>query len=504
MRDLFNALQDQYQTLIARAEKSESDEAFLDDVRSFISDAKRAGATISDLNQRSQLRAWIRFLANLLYDATGVYPDITLQPLADGQLVGPKAEPNEKPPTPRRLAWTLLGGATVIIIAVGLATVGWMSRWTEPRPTAAPTPTSLPTPTPALFVIEAAVGAQLAPSGALEMPADTFCLGTSEIVAELSIEGIESETEWWWEVQRDGEIIDARPAAPWGQESQRTVVHVLTAGTEGLEPGHYDLLIYVRGYDLAGVHSFRVLDTPPRILNLQIADVPDSKGQTPDESDDTPVEDEFEAGVRVFYLSYDYEGWCPGLQVSHALYYEGEIIQERIDVWNGLPQGQAQISFQAPGDEPFSPGGYEATVMVANEEPVGTEFLVERIVPDVTPPAFGDITIALGAQPDGQPILTMAENRFDWNTKVIYAIFDYVGMTDGLEWTVVWTRNDGEVAREKRFWDVKADGAQGTYWAAYYSQDGRPISGGNYAVTLYIGNVAQRTAELTVLYYVPR
>jgi hypothetical protein len=223
MRDLFNALQDQYQTLIARAEKNESDEAFLDDVRSFISDVKRAGATISDLNERSQLRAWIRFLASLLYDATGVYPDITLQPLTEGQLVSPKAEPSEKPPTPHGFAWTLLGGAIVVIIAVGLAAVGWMSRWSEPRPTAVPTLTPIPTPTPALFVIEAAVGAQLAPSGALEMPADTFCLGISEIVAELKMEGIKSEMEWWWEVQRDGKIINAQPAAPWGQEGRALV-----------------------------------------------------------------------------------------------------------------------------------------------------------------------------------------------------------------------------------------------------------------------------------------
>jgi hypothetical protein len=504
MRDRFSTLQEQYQALIARTEKSEADEMFLDDVRSFISDAKRAGATVSDLNERSQLRAWMRFLASLLYDATGVYPDITLQPLTEGQLVGPKPEPSEKPPAPPGLAWTLLGGATVVIIAAGLAAVGWMSRWTAPLPTEVPTLTPLPTPTPALFVIEAAVGAQLAPSGALEMPTDTFCLGISEIVAELKMEGIKPEMEWWWEVQRDGKVIDAQPAAPWGQETQRTVVHILASGPEGIEPGYYDLLIYVRGYDVAGMRSFRVLDTHPRILNPQIADVPDSNRQTPDESGDTPVGGKFEAGVRVFYLSYDYEGWCPGLQVSHALYYEGEIIQERADVWDGLPQGQAQISFQAPGDEPFSPGGYEATVTVASEELASAEFLIERGVPDVIPPAFGDITIALGVQPEGQPILTVAENRFDWNTKVVYAIFKYVGMRDGLEWTVVWTRNNEEIAREERFWDEEADGTQGTHWVAYYNQDGRTIPGGNYAVTLYIENVAQRTAEFSVLYYVPR
>jgi hypothetical protein len=503
MTDLFNTLQDQYQTLIARMEKGESDEQFLKDARSFISDAKRAGATISDLNERSQLRAWMRFLASVLYDATGVYPDITLQPLTEGQLIGPKPEPSERPPAPRGLAWTLLGGAAVAIIAVSLAAVGWMSQWTSPRPAESPTPIPAPTPTPALFVIDAAVGAQLAPSGALEMPTDTFCLGTSEIVADLTIEGIKPGMEWWWEVQRDGETIDAQPAAPWGQEAQRATVHILTGGSGGVEPGHYDLLVYVGGYDVVGVKSFRVLDTLPRVFDLQVADVPDLSRQTREGSGGTPAGDEFEAGVRVFYLGYSYEGWCPGLEIAHTLYHEGEIVQESVDTWDGPQKGLAQISFQAPGNEPFPPGSYEATVTVANEEAARARFSIEKAVPDVIPPTFGDITVALGVQPDGQPILTRTENRFDWNTKVIYAIFEYAGMKDGLKWTTVWTRNGAEVAREERFWDVEADGTQGKRWVTYYDKDRQQIPGGNYSVMLYIEDVVQSTAEFTILYYVP-
>ena len=119
-------------------------------------------------------------------------------------------------------------------------------------------------------------------------------------------------------------------------------------------------------------------------------------------------------------------------------------------------------------------------------------------------PAFGDITIALGVQPNGQPILTMQDNRFDWNTKVVHAVFDYVGMSDGLGWGVVWMRNDQEVAREEHFWDVETDGVEGTLWVAYYAEGGRTINGGDYSVTLYIENIAQRAAEFNIRYYVPR
>jgi hypothetical protein len=505
MSNLFNTLQDRYQTLVARAETGEMDESFLEDVRTFISDARKAGATIPDLNERSQLRAWMRFLASLSYEATGIYPDIILQPLTEGELVGPKPEPSEKQAPSPPLTWTLLGGAAVIIIAVGLVAVGWMSRWTSPRLAEGPTPTPIPTPTPVLFVTDAAVGAQLAPSGALETPADTFCMGTPEIIAELTLEGIKPEMEWWWEVQRDGETIDSQHPAPWGQETQSTIVHILAGGPEGVGPGEYELLVYVDEYGVVGTRSFRVLDTRPSVFNLQVADVPDLSRKPPDESGGTTsAGDEFEPGVRVLYLSYDYEGWCPGLEISHALYREGEVVQESVEIWDGTTKGQAQTTFQASGDEPFSSGNYEATVVVAGRESAHTGFSIKQSVPDEVRPAFGDITIALGAQPDGQPILTAAGNRFDWNTKVVYAIFEYVGMSDGLEWTVVWMRGEAEVAREERFWDVEADGVRGVRWVTYYDESGRTIPSGDYTVTLYIENAVQSAAEFTILYYVSR
>ena len=53
---------------------------------------------------------------------------------------------------------------------------------------------------------------------------------------------------------------------------------------------------------------------------------------------------------------------------------------------------------------------------------------------------------------------TLVGNEFDWNTKAVYAVFDYTGMQDGTAWTVVWSRNGSEVAREDHFWDASRDG----------------------------------------------
>jgi len=495
MSDLLDTFQQQHQEKLGQLKRSEVDKVFLDEIHALIANLRQAGAITASPAERGQLRTLMRFWANAVYDHTGVYPDTMLQP-PDPTRVPPPEEPSRRPLPP--LAWMLAGGAAVVVIAVGLVVIGWLS---QPRDSVEEAPrlvlTPIPTPTPLPFVSHAAVGTEFDENGALKMGADTFCLGTSEIVAEFALEGIEPETVWRWEVQREGEVVAGKTAAPWGREAQH-IIRALTGGPEGVEPGRYELLIYV-GEQVVGARSFQVLDTAPRVFNLRVADVPKPSEETPDGSG----RNAFESGVRVIYLNYEYEGLCPGLDVSHALYHEGKPIWESVDTWSGAPQGQAQIGLQAPGDLPFSPGGYEATVAVAGEEQARVELMIGEATSREVPPAFVGVTIALGVQPDGTPILTAPDNRFDWNTKAVYAIFGYRGMTDKLAWSAVWMHNGKEVTRQEEFWNVGAAGTEGTHWVAYHSELGRVLPGGNYSVTLYVENIAQRTADFNIRYYVP-
>ena len=504
MSDVFDILQERYQALVARHAGGETEEEFLEDARTFVSDARQAGAAVADLNQRSQLRAWMRFLANALYDATGIYPDSALQPLARGQLVRPQPERKPEPSHSFSLPWMLVGGAAVAIIAAGVfaagvltagvftapSALGWLSRPEEIAE-------EIPTPGPVPFVSYAAVGAGLDSDGAVQAAADTFCQGTREIVAEFALERAEPGTEWRWEVRRGADVVAAQPATPWDPESGRVTVRALTGGPEGVEPGQYDLRIYADG-QLVGLRSFHVLETAPRVFNLQIADVPDPAG-------DASQARAFEPGVRVIYLAYEFEGFCPAIEVSHTLYQGEEPLHERAFAWPGTPSGQARVSFLAPGDGPFPPSRYEVAVTIAGQEQERVEFAIESPPPEpeTVSPAFGDVTIALGVQPDGTPIITSSENSFDWNTKVIYAIFDHVGMRDGLRWSAVWRREGQEVARKESFWDTEADGGEGTHWVAYQGERGQVLFGGTYSVTLAIDGTAQRTADFEVIYYVP-
>lgn len=479
MSDLLDAFQRRHQQKLEQLKHGPVDEAFLESVALLLSDLRQAGAVVADPVRRGQLRALAHFWGNVLYDQTGTYPDTTLQPPEPDRTYAAPAPPRRPLPP---LNWILIGGAATLLIAAGLAAVSWFAR---------SGPVARPVATPAPIVSQVTVGT-LAANGTL-IPADVFCTGTPQIVARFALD-IEPGTVWRWEVQRGSTTVISQTAVLGKEENAERVVTVLTGGVTGVEAGRYNLLVYV-GEQMAAAHPFHVLATPPRIVRLRVSDVPE------------PTDDsEFAAGVRVLYLTYDYEGMCTGLRVAHVLYRDGEPLQENAETWSGPSSGSAQVSFQAAKGRPFPPGKYEATVMVAGVEAARVRFAIEEAqaaTPTPPSPAFGTILIALGVQPDGTPILTAPNNIFDWNTKVVYAIFDYSGMSDGISWEVVWRRAGQEVARQEGFWDVESAGMQGRRWVAYYDPRGVVLPGGTYSVTLAIGNVVQRTADFQILFYVP-
>jgi hypothetical protein len=185
-----------------------------------------------------------------------------------------------------------------------------------------------------------------------------------------------------------------------------------------------------------------------------------------------------------------------------VLYRRGELMQENVVVWSGDSQGRAQIGMQAPAGGPFSPGEYEIAVSVAGEERGRVSFTIDGEggeAPAMVPPAFGDIAVALGVQPDGAPILAQGA-PFGWATRVVHAVFDYEGMSDGVPWSVVWTRDGTELAREDYTWDAEAAASEGTYWVTLAGEGGEPLGGGSYTVTLYINGQRRNAADFQIYY----
>ncbi|MBU0704640.1 MAG: hypothetical protein KKC18_12335, partial [Chloroflexi bacterium] len=271
MSDILKALQRRHREKLDQLQHGEADEALLDGIQLLIADLRQAGVSVAAPAERGQLRALMHFWGNVVYDRTEAYPDTTLHPPDPKRAIYPvKASARSSPPS---WVWTLVGGAAVIIIAVGLVTAGQAARPDGPPPAEVAVP----------FLRHIAVGERLNSNGALEMASDTFCLNTFGIVAEVALEGLEPETEWRWEVKRSGEVVAEQPAAPWDREAKRATIRILTGDPEGVAPGQYELLVYA-GERVAGTYSFQVLDAAPRAFNPRVTDVPEQTEAAPDES----------------------------------------------------------------------------------------------------------------------------------------------------------------------------------------------------------------------------
>lgn len=167
--------------------------------------------------------------------------------------------------------------------------------------------------------------------------------------------------------------------------------------------------------------------------------------------------------------------------------------------------GMAGLSFGAfsPGPAPTLPPTPSSPPPTSTPAPTPTPTPTPSPTPTPRPstPAFSPITIALGMLSPTEPFLVGDE--FDWNTRAVYAVFDYTGMRDELAWSVVWVRNGEEIARESHFWDLERDGVSGTLWVAYFNPDGTVLRGGDYTVSLYIENRLAAEASFRIRYYVP-
>lgn len=168
----------------------------------------------------------------------------------------------------------------------------------------------------------------------------------------------------------------------------------------------------------------------------------------------------------------------------------GLVVVARLPLSATLPHPTATPSPVTPTPPPPTPTPTSTPTPTPNPTPT----------PRPPTPAFSDLTIALGMLGPTEPFLV--GNTFDWNTRAVYAVFDYVGMRQGLTWSVVWTRNGEEVAREDHLWNLERNGSSGTLWAAYFNPDGTVLRGGDYTVSLYLEGDLQAEAAFRIRYYV--
>jgi len=359
MTEVVKALLEQHRQTLDRLEQGEADDVYLDDVLALIDDLRLAGEVVSDPAERAQLRALIHFWSGTVFDYTGTYPTVKLLPADVGAGETSSAAPRRSPPP---LLWLLAGGASVAVIAVALVIIGSMAR---PNDAGSAVP-STPAMAPRILYVLAEEG--LGGGGAPVAGSVAFCRGASDLIFHFGLAGYHPGTDLQWELRRDGVELTTRPAAPYGEQNETLTVRIGPDESSGFLPGQYDLSLVADGENV-WVESFEVLDIAPRAFGLEVWDVP-----APPKAEGGRRE--FEPGVRVLYLRYAYEGLCSGLEVSHELHLDGELVQRIDQVWQSRPQGEAQVVFQVAGRAVFTPGEYQIVTTIAGKEQARVEFTI--------------------------------------------------------------------------------------------------------------------------------
>lgn len=156
-------------------------------------------------------------------------------------------------------------------------------------------------------------------------------------------------------------------------------------------------------------------------------------------------------------------------------YFEGQLQEDFITTLVMQENvSDTYIDFYLEPQPQLAEGEYTVETYLDGKLAKGVDFTVER--PEF---AFGPIIFAQGVTEDNQPI--NPTSAFPAGTTEIYALFDYLGMVDGMEWGMKWYLEGEEDLSKTQVWDA---GESGTFWLRYYNEDG--LTSGNCKLELYV------------------
>ena len=371
-------------------------------------------------------------------------------------------------------------------------------------------------------------------------PATTFPAGTERVYARFWYEGLTparmlaSETRVSSPELGKDVLVCSNIDLDYGVNGTWTeVIRVPTGGT--LPPGEYRAefeLFTDDGFETVQVGIFSVDpgEEPSPTVSAVIEEAPTPAGPTATPAplapapeipgllinpvifsgtynEDTgafgPPATTFPAGTERIYAHFEYEGLTPDrMQFSTTKVSSPELGKDvfvcnnanenydvngtwteviRVPTGGTLPPGEYRAEFEFSNNEAkfeiVQVGTF--TVSAAEESaPVSSEPTPRALDAD---PSFGPITFCEDVTEDGEAI--NPTDHFPAGTTQVTALFDYRGMTDGMSWGQLWTK-DGKVYDEdsNAVWDEGLEG-----WTGYYIEedDGSPLSG-QFTLTLFI------------------
>lgn len=198
----------------------------------------------------------------------------------------------------------------------------------------------------------------------------------------------------------------------------------------------------------------------------------------------------FAAGTTDLYAVFDYVGLEDGKDMTFVWYRDGfEIMRDPL-VWDGGADGNSWSS-------------------IYNDNGLDEGFTEFEIIFDGTSLYRGGVMVGEGSGP--QPVnlnpaidvITFAEDIANdepvnvgdtfSDVDVVYAFFDYSGMSNGAAWTTRWFLDDAMVLEDDYIWDA---GEAGANYVSLSHPDGLPV--GRYTLEIDIEGELAQSGSFTV------
>lgn len=198
----------------------------------------------------------------------------------------------------------------------------------------------------------------------------------------------------------------------------------------------------------------------------------------------------FGAGITDLYAVFDYVGLEDGKDMTFIWYLDGGEILRDSFTWDGGASGSSWSSVY--NDNGLDSGFTELEIIFDGVSLYRGGVMVGEgngPTPVDLNPAIGEITFAEDIAND-EPV--NANTTFS-GVDVVYALFDFSGMSNGAAWKTTWYLDDRMVLDDEYIWDA---GEEGTNYVSLSHPDGLPV--GRYTLELSVEGDVLQSGSFTV------
>lgn len=206
--------------------------------------------------------------------------------------------------------------------------------------------------------------------------------------------------------------------------------------------------------------------------------------------------DSFPAGTGEIWAYFTYSSMQAGQSWGRLWRKDGEVFDDHTgQVWDKtLPASWLAYSLM---DDPVLSGDYSLTLYIDGQPVREKHFYVAPLptpTPDLNPAEFGAIQFASQVDEQGQPAQVLT--AFNPGVKVLYGVFPFAHLKDGLPWKCEWLHNGEISATVDLEWN---EGNTGLSYCTYSNDDDSPIEPGDYQMNLYISGSLASSGTTRVL-----